>query len=173
MSINTYEKQSGIISHLDIEKRLVALQSQQSEAGSSLSMSAETMYGSELPFYFLYKDGADAEGVKQTHVRLLDLVLNQDDPMRPFMTGDIAIQLDLEGFYMVMPNVEVCVIQAETPDEEKHHALALRHEIDKVYTILSETNAAGKEVTIKFHALEGAMNTTKLDAVKGDDSVTG
>lgn len=155
--MNTYEKQSGIISHMDIEKKLLALQTQQAEPGSSVSMTADSMYGSELPFYFLYKDGADAEGVKQTQVRLLDLVLHNDDPTAPYLTGDIAIALDVEGFYTIMQGVEVCVIQAETPDEEKHHALALRHELPKVYTILHETNEAGKEVTIKFHALDVAL----------------
>lgn len=174
--MNTYETKSGIISALDIEKKLQQLNQQQAEPGSEHSVSAETMYGAELPLYFLYTAVDGSEGVKQTHARLLDLVLNNDDPGKPYMTGDIAVPLDLENLYVVMSGVRVCVIQAETPDEEQHHALAFRDEIEKVYTILYETNQAGKEVTIKFHSLQDAMvspQDVSLDMEKGDDHVAG
>ena len=144
----------NIISKMDINNKLAELEAKSAEELQRLMGTPVMMYGSELPFYFLYKADDGAEGVKHTHVRLLDLVLNRDDTTKPYMIGDVALPLDIEGFYAVIPNSEICIIQAELPDQEVQHAVALRSEIDKVYTILHETYEAGKEVTIKFHALE-------------------
>lgn len=141
-----------IISQIHIDKKLAELGSKPQEELQQLMGTPTMMYGTELPFYFLYQDVDGAEGAKQTHARLLDLVMNRDDITKPYMTGDIAIPLDIDGFYSVLSGVNICIIQAETPDEEQHHSVVLLEEIDKVFTILSETIAAGKEVTIKFHA---------------------
>lgn len=151
MNTNTYEKHSGIISDMDIEKRLLQMKQDNPEEAASNLGSPDIVYGSELPFYFLYTDGAGAEGVKQSHVRLLDMTLNNETPGKAYLQGTIALKLDVPGFYIMLHGVEVCVIQAETPDEERHHALVLRHEIAKVYTILHEMNEVGKEITIMFH----------------------
>ena len=147
--MNTYSKQPHILSKMDIDKELQRRgEAKPTEIGG---MTPEMLYGAELPFYFLYKDGADAEGAKGIPARLLDMVLNSDDPTKPYMTGDIAVKLALTDYFSVISNVDVCVIQVETPNDEMHAAIVLRSELEKIYTIIHETNQAGKEVTIKFH----------------------
>lgn len=143
-----------IISQMDINKRLAALQEKTMEELKTMIGGPSMMYGTEIPFYFLYKDAADAEGVKQTHIRLLDLELNRDDVTKPYMFGDIAISMNVDDYYVVSSDVKICIIQAETPDNEQHHVVVLFDEVDKVFTILKETMEAGKEVTIKFHSVE-------------------
>lgn len=144
-------KKPMFMSDMDIEKKLQVIQTTAVDNGESMLGSPKAMFGSEIPMYFLYRDGADAEGVRGVPARLLDIVVNTDDPTKPYIFGDIAVKIGIVGFYAVFRDMELAIIQVETPNDELHHAVVQRGEIDKIYTIIKEWNEAGKEITIKFH----------------------
>lgn len=150
----TSNKKPIFISDMDIQKQLAILQAVPTGDPQSLVETPVAIYGSELPMYFLYKDGADAEGVRGVPARLLDVTVNTDSPGKPYMFGSVAVKLGTVGFYSVLYDMELAVVQVETPNDELHHAIVQRDEVDKIYAIIKEWNEAGKEITIKFHTAE-------------------